>query len=96
MARHNSTNYGQKFEIESQGDYFTKGYQDIMSGVDYLIRGGLVDSTQMGVLGWSAGGHWSNWILTHTNRLNAISTGAGVNNWISMYGESDTQRGRQC
>ncbi len=91
----NSTNYGQKFEIESQGDYFTKGYQDIMSGVDHLIRGGMVDSTQMGVLGWSAGGHWSNWILTHTNRFKAISTGAGVYNWISMYGESDTQRGRQ-
>ena len=95
MARHNSTNYGQKFEIESQGDYSTEGYQDIMSGVDHLIRVGLGNSTQMGVLGWSAGGHWSNWILTHTNRLNAISTGAGVNNWISMYGESDTQRGRQ-
>ena len=91
----NSTNYGQKFEIESQGDYFTKGYNDIMAGVDHLIRTGLVDSTQMGVLGWSAGGHWSNWILTHTNRFKAISTGAGVYNWISMYGESDTQRGRQ-
>ena len=91
----NSTNYGQKFEIESQGDYFTKGYQDIMAGVDHLIATGLVDSTQMGVLGWSAGGHWSNWILTHTNRFKAISTGAGVYNWISMYGESDTQRGRQ-
>ncbi len=91
----NSTNYGQRFEIESQGDYFTKGYQDIMAGVDHLIRSGLVDSTQMGVLGWSAGGHWSNWILTHTNRFKAISTGAGVYNWISMYGESDTQRGRQ-
>ena len=91
----NSTNYGQKFEIESQGDYFTKGYNDIMAGVDHLIATGLVDSTQMGVLGWSAGGHWSNWILTHTNRFKAISTGAGVYNWISMYGESDTQRGRQ-
>ena len=91
----NSTNYGQKFEIESQGDYFTKGYQDIMAGVDHLIRTGLVDSTQMGVLGWSAGGHWSNWILTHTNRFKAISTGAGVYNWLSMYGESDTQRVRQ-
>ncbi|MDB4888595.1 MAG: WD40-like beta Propeller containing protein [Gemmatimonadetes bacterium] len=91
----NSTNYGQKFEIESQGDYFTKGYEDIMAGVDHLIAQGLVDSTQMGVLGWSAGGHWSNWILTHTNRFKAISTGAGVYNWISMYGESDTQRGRQ-
>lgn len=91
----NSTNYGQKFKIESQGDYFTKGYQDIMTGVDHLIADGLVDSTKMGVLGWSAGGHWSNWILTHTNRFKAISTGAGVFNWISMYGESDTQRVRQ-
>jgi dipeptidyl aminopeptidase/acylaminoacyl peptidase len=91
----NSTNYGERFKIESQGDYFTKGYQDIMTGVDHLIARGMVDSTQMGVLGWSAGGHWSNWILTHTDRFKAISTGAGVFNWISMYGESDTQRLRQ-
>lgn len=91
----NSTNYGQAFKVESQGDYFTKGFQDIMTGVDHLIAQGVVDSTQMGVLGWSAGGHWSNWILTHTNRFKAISTGAGVFNWISMYGQSDTQRIRQ-
>jgi dipeptidyl aminopeptidase/acylaminoacyl peptidase len=91
----NSTNYGQQFKVESQGDYFTKGYQDIMAGVDHLIAQGIVDSAQMGVLGWSAGGHWSNWILTHTDRFKAISTGAGVFNWISMYGQSDTQRGRQ-
>ena len=90
-----STNYGQQFKIESQGDYFTKGYQDIMAGVDHLIATGVVDSARMGVLGWSAGGHWSNWILTHTNRFKAISSGAGVFNWISMYGESDTQRVRQ-
>jgi dipeptidyl aminopeptidase/acylaminoacyl peptidase len=91
----NSTNYGQRFKIESQGDYFTKGYEDIMAGVDHLIAAGIVDSTQMGVLGWSAGGHWSNWILTHTDRFKAISSGAGVFNWISMYGQSDTQRIRQ-
>lgn len=91
----NSTNYGQRFKVESQGDYFTKGYQDIMAGVDHLIAQGIADSAQMGVLGWSAGGHWSNWILTHTDRFKAISTGAGVFNWISMYGQSDTQRGRQ-
>jgi dipeptidyl aminopeptidase/acylaminoacyl peptidase len=90
-----STNYGNKFAIESQGDYFTKGFLDIMAGVDHLIAIGVVDSAQMGVLGWSAGGHWSNWILTHTNRFKAISTGAGVYNWMSMWGESDTQRGRQ-
>jgi dipeptidyl aminopeptidase/acylaminoacyl peptidase len=91
----NSTNYGQKFKVESQGDYFTKGYNDIMTGVDYLIKEGIVDGNQMGVLGWSAGGHWSNWILTHTDRFKAISSGAGTVNWVSMYAQSDMQRVRQ-
>ncbi|HXT15657.1 MAG TPA: prolyl oligopeptidase family serine peptidase [Gemmatimonadaceae bacterium] len=90
-----STQYGDKFKTETFGDYFTKGYQDIMTGVDLLISQGLVDSTQMGVLGWSAGGHYSNWIETHTNRFKAISSGAGVANWISMWSQSDTQRLRQ-
>ncbi|MDB4876599.1 MAG: WD40-like beta Propeller containing protein [Gemmatimonadetes bacterium] len=90
-----STQYGQKVKIESQGDYFTKGYQDIMTGVDYLIAQGMVDSTKMGALGWSAGGHYSNWIETHTNRFKAISSGAGVANWVSMWSQSDTQRLRQ-
>jgi dipeptidyl aminopeptidase/acylaminoacyl peptidase len=90
-----STQYGNKFKTETAGDYFTKGYQDIMTGVDNLIAKGLVDSTQMGALGWSAGGHYSNWIETHTNRFKAISSGAGVANWISMWSQSDTQRLRQ-
>ncbi|MEI6813221.1 MAG: prolyl oligopeptidase family serine peptidase [bacterium] len=90
-----STNYGDTFKTETQGDYFTKGYQDIMTGVDYLIAQGMVDPNQMGVLGWSAGGHYSNWIETHTTRFKAISSGAGVANWVSMYGQSDTQRLRQ-
>lgn len=90
-----STQYGEKFKIESQGDYFTKGFQDIMTGVDYLIAQGVVDSTQMGALGWSAGGHYSNWIEGHTTRFKAISSGAGVANWISMWSQSDTQRLRQ-
>ncbi len=90
-----STNYGEKHKTDIVGNYFQKGYEDIMTGVDYLIAQGIVDSTKMGVLGWSAGGHWSNWILTHTDRFKAISTGAGTSNWISMYAESDVQRNRQ-
>lgn len=90
-----STNYGEKHKTAIVGDYFRLGYDDIMTGVDYLIAQGIVDSTKMGVLGWSAGGHWSNWILTHTNRFKAISSGAGTMNWISMYAQSDMQRNRQ-
>ena len=90
-----STQYGEKIRTETAGDYFTKGFQDIMTGVDFLISQQLVDSTKMGALGWSAGGHYSNWIEGHTNRFKAISSGAGVANWISMWSQSDTQRLRQ-
>jgi dipeptidyl aminopeptidase/acylaminoacyl peptidase len=90
-----STNYGEAHKTAIVGNYFQKGYEDIMTGVDKLIADGLVDSTKMGVFGWSAGGHWSNWILTHTNRFKAISSGAGTSNWISMYAQSDVQRNRQ-
>ncbi len=90
-----STNYGEKHKMEIGGDYFRQGYDDIMTGVDHLIAQGLVDGDKLGAMGWSAGGHWSNWILTHTNRFKAISSGAGTVNWISMYGQSDVQRNRE-
>ncbi|MBC8088413.1 MAG: S9 family peptidase [Phycisphaerae bacterium] len=90
-----STNYGEAHRQAIVGDYFKKGYEDIMTGVDQLIAQGMVHPDSMGVLGWSAGGHWSNWILTHTNRFKAISSGAGTSNWVSMYAQSDVQRNRQ-
>ena len=90
-----STNYGVAFKTGIVGNYFAPGYEDIMSGVDALIAQGLVDPDTMGALGWSAGGHWSNWILVSTDRFKAISSGAGTSNWISMYAQSDVQRNRQ-
>ncbi|MYE04251.1 MAG: S9 family peptidase [Bacteroidetes bacterium SB0662_bin_6] len=90
-----SRNYGNAHRTDIVGDYFTMGYEDIMTGVDHLIAEGVVDGDRMGVLGWSAGGHWSNWILTRTDRFKAISSGAGTMNWISMYAQSDVQRNRQ-
>jgi dipeptidyl aminopeptidase/acylaminoacyl peptidase len=90
-----SSNYGNAHRTDIVGDYFTLGFDDIMTGVDHLIAEGIVDGERMGAFGWSAGGHWSNWILTHTNRFKAISSGAGTMNWISMYAQSDVQRNRQ-
>ena len=90
-----STNYGEAHRTTIVGNYFPQGFDDIMAGVDHLIAQGIVDGSKMGALGWSAGGHWSNWILTHTDRFKAISSGAGTSNWISMYAQSDVQRNRQ-
>jgi len=89
-----SSNYGEAFE-DINGDYFPQGYEDIMAGMDHLIAQGVVDGDRMGAMGWSAGGHWSNWILVNTDRFKAISSGAGAVNWISMYAQTDGQRHRQ-
>jgi dipeptidyl aminopeptidase/acylaminoacyl peptidase len=90
-----STNYGERHKMQIAGDYFRQGYEDIMTGVDALIRAGIVDSAALGAMGWSAGGHWSNWILTHSDRFKAISSGAGAMNWTSMYAQTDVQRVRE-
>ena len=92
-----STNYGERHRMETAGvgKYFDRGYDDIMSGVDHLIAQGIAHPDSLGAMGWSAGGHYSNWILTHTDRFKAISSGAGTMNWISMYAQSDIQRNRQ-
>ena len=90
-----STNYGHKHRNDIVGNYFAPGYDDIITGVDHLIAQGIADPDKMGALGWSAGGHWSNWILVQTARFKAISSGAGTSNWISMYAQSDVQRNRR-
>ena len=43
-------------------------------------------------MGWSAGGHMTNKIITFTDRFKAASSGAGAANWISMYAQSDHSR----
>ena len=60
-------------------------------GVDYLIEIGIADPDRLGTLGWSAGGHMTNWLITETDRFRAASSGAGASNWISMYAQSDVR-----
>ena len=90
-----STGYGEEFRMEIAGDYFRQAFDDIMTGVDYLIKRGIADPDKLGMMGWSAGGHWSNWTLVSTDRFKAISTGAGAVNWISLYAQTDVQFTRE-
>ncbi len=90
-----SSNYGERFKMQIAGDYFRQGYEDIMTGVDELIARGIADPEKLGLMGWSAGGHFSNWALVSTDRFKAISTGAGAVNWISLYAQTDVQAPRE-
>ena len=89
-----STGYGDDFLRDMVGHYFNQAHLDVMTGVDHLIEQGLADGDRMAKMGWSAGGHMTNKIITHTTRFRAASSGAGAVNWISMYGQSDVRHPR--
>ncbi len=86
-----STGYGDDFLRDMVGSYFKNAHLDVMTGVDHLIKEGIVDGDRMVKMGWSAGGHMTNKIITHTDRFKAASSGAGAANWVSMYGQSDVR-----
>ncbi|MGH7349910.1 MAG: S9 family peptidase, partial [Candidatus Rokuibacteriota bacterium] len=90
-----STGYGEAFQSALSGSYWPLAQGDIMSGVDTLIGRGIAHPDSLGMMGWSAGGHWSNWTLVSTDRFKAISSGAGVANWISLYAQTDVQATRE-
>jgi len=86
-----STGYGNAFLRDMVGHYFNQAHLDVMAGVDYLIQRGIADPERLVKMGWSAGGHMTNKMITFTDRFKAASSGAGAGNWISMYAQSDVR-----
>lgn len=77
----------------SKGDHDDLGgqeFQDILGGIDELVRRGLVDPERVGIGGWSYGGYLSALAATHhSERFKAAVMGAGISNWISFTGTTD-------
>ena len=86
-----STGYGEKYLAANYRDWGNGDYQDIQTGLDYLVKRGIADSTKLAQGGWSYGGYMSAWTLTQTNRFKAIMVGAGLTNMYSMYSTNDLQ-----
>lgn len=84
-----STGYGERFRGLNRGDISGKDWIDIDSGVDALVERGIADPERLGIMGWSFGGHHTYWGITQTDRFKAASAGAGANDLISMYSETD-------
>jgi dipeptidyl aminopeptidase/acylaminoacyl peptidase len=84
-----STGYGNAFLRDMVGGYFRHAHLDVMAGVDALVSRGIADPDRLVAMGWSAGGHMTNKLITFTDRFKAASSGAGAANWVSMYAQSD-------
>lgn len=84
-----STGYGNKFTTSNLKDWGGKDYQDLMAGVDEVIKMGIADPERLAVMGGSYGGFMTFWVITQTNRFKAAIGHAGISDWYSFHGQSD-------
>lgn len=70
---HGSTGYGQAFTDAIRGDWGGAPYEDLMKGLDDVLRRRpWIDSNRMAALGASYGGFMVNWIQGQTDRFAAL------------------------
>jgi dipeptidyl aminopeptidase/acylaminoacyl peptidase len=85
-----STGRGVAYAKQHQNDYAGKEFNDLVDGVDALVKAGLVDRARVGITGGSYGGYASMWGATAlTEHFAAAVAFVGISNQVSKFGTSD-------
>lgn len=91
-----STGYGDAFKWATWGEWGKKDGEDVVSGVDYVLKRYPIDPKRVGHTGHSYGGFMTNWLITqYPDKFAAAITGAGITNWMSDYGTADIYRTKE-
>jgi dipeptidyl aminopeptidase/acylaminoacyl peptidase len=80
---------GEKFTAANVKDFGYGDFQDILKGVDEVVKTVPVDNDRVGITGWSYGGYMTMWAVTQSKRFRAAVAGAGLANYQSYYGQND-------
>lgn len=84
-----STGYGEAFSEACVRDWGGADYEDILTGIDLLVRRGIADPERLFIGGYSYGGFMATWAVGHTDRFRAALVGAPVSNQVSAFGTGD-------
>jgi len=84
-----SSNYGARFAQSNARQAGRIDVDDVLSGIDHLIKTGIVDETRLGLVGWSYGGYLSALLIGRTDRFRVAAWGAGLSNAASYWGTAD-------
>ena len=80
-----SVGWGPEFAEANLGDMGGGDLQDILTGIDALVREGLIDDGRVAITGGSYGGFMSCWAVTQTDRFAAALPMAVVTDWVSFH-----------
>jgi len=81
-----SSGRGQKFSRSIFADWGNYEVQDLLAGVDHVVKMGVADPDRLGVGGWSYGGILTDYLIATDNRFKAATSGAGTAFTVSFYG----------
>jgi len=79
-----STSYGKEFGNLIHHNYPSQDYDDLISGVDFVIEKGYIDESNLFVTGGSGGGVLTSWIVGKTDKFTAAVVAKPVINWYSF------------
>ena len=81
-----SAGRGQKFSRSIFADWGNYEVQDLLAGVDHVVKMGVADPDRLGVGGWSYGGILTDYLIATDNRFKAATSGAGTAFTVAFYG----------
>ena len=81
-----SSGRGQKFSRAIFADWGNYEVQDLLAGIDHVVKIGVADPDRLGVGGWSYGGILTDYLIATDNRFKAATSGAGTAFTVAFYG----------
>jgi len=87
-----SNGYGQEFYKAAEKAWGDDDSQDILNGVDLVIKRGYIDEKRMGITGGSYAGFMTAWIIGHDDRFAAAVSQRGVYFFSSFWATTDNAR----
>ncbi len=84
-----STSYGEDFCRAIRGDWGPREHDDVMSGVEFLVKLGWADRQRLFCTGFSYGGIMTNWAVGHSEAFRAAVTEHGLWDYVAAFGTDD-------
>ena len=83
---------GETFTQANRRDWGFGDLDDMVAGVDEVVKRYPIESNRVGIIGWSYGGSTAMMAVTRTHRFRAAVAGAGASNMQSYYGQNSIDK----
>ena len=80
-----STNLGDAYEHAITNDAGDGPGKDVMAGLAAVEKAYPIDTSRIGVSGWSYGGYMTSWLIGHYHVWKAAVSGASLDDWLDDY-----------